>query len=185
MSSNSILDSYQCIFCKEHDPSLKKAKNCRVQCFKTRHRKHNAIQTFQIIYVPKQVSIVLNTDSNNSIVRENNTTNNDQTVNSFNNSDNDESMYDIEYDNTIEELVAVKDTEDVATPMVYDFSQSLPTPSYDDAKNLKFIQINKDYDISHKAHEKITSHFNGILATSTDITYRVCTSDLGKDPLEK
>ncbi|OAD65645.1 hypothetical protein PHYBLDRAFT_176033 [Phycomyces blakesleeanus NRRL 1555(-)] len=185
MFSNSILDSYQCNFCKEHHPSLKKINNCRVQYFKNCCRRHNDIQTSQITYVPEQVSIVLNTVSNKSIIRENDTTNDDQTVNSFNNSDNNESMYSIEYDNTIEESVAMKDIEDVTTPMVYDFSQPLPTPSYNDAKNLKIIQIIKDFDISCKAHEKIISHFNKILATSTDITYRVCTPYLGKKLLKR
>ncbi|OAD72404.1 hypothetical protein PHYBLDRAFT_169535 [Phycomyces blakesleeanus NRRL 1555(-)] len=192
MSSNSILDSYQCNQCKERHTNLKKAKSCRAQCFKNRHRRHNDIQTSQTTLVPGQVSVVLNTVSNDTIDREradaikdqimdtlNSEDNNDPIMNIFSNDDNDESMYDAELGNDMDII------ENETSPLVFDFSQPAPTPDKDDAKNLEFLKIIKDFSISRNAHEMIVKHFNSILETSTCITYRACTPHLSKKLLKR
>ncbi|OAD65392.1 hypothetical protein PHYBLDRAFT_176159 [Phycomyces blakesleeanus NRRL 1555(-)] len=192
MSSNSILDSYQCNQCKERHTNLKKAKSCRAQCFKNRHRRHNDIQTSQTTPVPGQVSVVLNTVSNDTIDREhtdaiedqimdtlNSKDNDDPIMNIFSNDDNDESMYDAELGNDMDII------ENETSPLVFDFSQSAPTPDKDDAKNLEFLKIIKDFGISRNAHEMIVKHFNSILETLTCITYRACTPHLGKKLLKR
>ncbi|OAD66743.1 hypothetical protein PHYBLDRAFT_174780 [Phycomyces blakesleeanus NRRL 1555(-)] len=192
MSSNSILDSYQCNQCKERHTNLKKPKSCRAQCFKNRHRRHNDIQTSQTTPVPGQVSVVLNTVSNDTIDREradaiedqimdtlNSKDNDDPIINIFSNDDNDESMYDAELGNDMDII------ENETSPLVFDFSQPAPTPDKDDAKNLEFLKIIKDFGISRNAHEMIVKHFNSILETSTCITYRACTPHLGKKLLKR
>ncbi|OAD79471.1 hypothetical protein PHYBLDRAFT_162541 [Phycomyces blakesleeanus NRRL 1555(-)] len=192
MSSNSILDSYQCNQCKERYTNLKKAKSCRAQCFKNHHRRHNDIQTSQTTPVPGQVSVVLNTVSNDTIDREradaiedqimntlNSEDNDDPIMNIFSNDDNDESMYDAELGNDMDII------ENETSPLVFDFSQPAPTPDKDDAKNLEFLKIIKDFGISRNAHEMIVKHFNSILETSTCITYRACTPHLGKKLLKR
>ncbi|OAD79363.1 hypothetical protein PHYBLDRAFT_58414 [Phycomyces blakesleeanus NRRL 1555(-)] len=99
--------------------------------------------------------------------------------------ENDEPMYDadMEHDNTMKESTAMKEIEDATAPLVFDISQPLPTPSTNDVKNLEFIQIVKEFGISCNAYEKIASHFNKILASSTS-TYRACISYLGKKLLK-
>ncbi|OAD78082.1 hypothetical protein PHYBLDRAFT_68415 [Phycomyces blakesleeanus NRRL 1555(-)] len=191
MTSNSILDSYQYNQCKERHTNLKKAKSCRAQCFKNCHRKHNDIQTSQTTPVPGQVSVVFNTVSNNTIDREradaiedqimdtfNSKDNNDLIMNIFSNDDNDESIYDAELGNNMDII------ENKTCPLVFDFSQPAPTSDKDDAKNLEFLKIIKDFDISCNAHEMIVKHFNSILETSTCITYRAYTPHLGKKLLK-
>ncbi|OAD78830.1 hypothetical protein PHYBLDRAFT_163923 [Phycomyces blakesleeanus NRRL 1555(-)] len=88
---------------------FKKVKSCRAQCFKNHHRRHNDIQTSQTTPVPGQVSVVLNTVSNDTINREradaiedqimntlNSKDNDDPIMNIFSNDDNDESMGEID-----------------------------------------------------------------------------------------
>ncbi|OAD66944.1 hypothetical protein PHYBLDRAFT_151882 [Phycomyces blakesleeanus NRRL 1555(-)] len=191
MSSNSILDSYQCNQCKERHTNLKKAKSCRAQCFKNHHRRHNDIQTSQTTLVPGQVSVVLNTVSNDTIEERadaikdqimdtlNSEDNDDPIMNIFSNDDNDESMYDAELGNDMDII------ENETSPLVFDFSQPAPTPDKDDAKNLEFLKIIKDFGIFRNAHEMIVKHFNSILETSTCITYRACTSHLSKKLLKR
>ncbi|OAD66384.1 C2H2-type zinc finger transcription factor [Phycomyces blakesleeanus NRRL 1555(-)] len=182
MSPNSILDSYQCNQCKECHTNLKKAKSCRAHCFKNRHRRHNDIQTSQTTPVPGQVSVVLNTVSNDIIDREradaiedqimdrlNSEDNDDLIMNIFSNDDNDESMYDAELSNYMDII------ENETSPLVFDFSQPASTLDKDDAKNLEFLKIIKDF----------VKHFNSILEMSTCITYRACTPHLGKKLLKR
>ncbi|OAD68794.1 hypothetical protein PHYBLDRAFT_150383 [Phycomyces blakesleeanus NRRL 1555(-)] len=71
------------------------------------------------------------------------------------------------------------------SPLIFDSSQPTPVPNNDDAKNLEFIKIIKNFGISCEAHEMIACHFNKILETSTDITYRACFSYLGDKLLER
>ncbi|OAD67631.1 hypothetical protein PHYBLDRAFT_173962 [Phycomyces blakesleeanus NRRL 1555(-)] len=192
MSSNSILDSYQCNQCKERHTNLKKAMSYRAQCFKNHHRRHNDIQTSQTTPVPNQVSVVLNTVLNDTIDREradaiedqimdilNSEDNDDAIMNIFSNDDNDESMYDAKLGNDMDII------ENETSPLVFDFSQPAPNPDKDDAKNLEFLKIIKDFGISCNAHEMIVKHFNSILETSTCITYRACTPHLGKKLLKR
>ncbi|OAD71745.1 hypothetical protein PHYBLDRAFT_170406 [Phycomyces blakesleeanus NRRL 1555(-)] len=110
----------------------------------------------------------------------------DENMDIVNRTENDEPMYDadMEHDNTMEKSTAIEEIEDATAPLVFDFSQPLPTPSTNDAKNLEFIQIVKEFGISCNAHEKIASHFNEILASSTS-TYRACTPYLGKELLKR
>ncbi|OAD65529.1 hypothetical protein PHYBLDRAFT_176119 [Phycomyces blakesleeanus NRRL 1555(-)] len=109
----------------------------------------------------------------------------DENMDIVDRTENDEPMYDadMEHDNTIEESTAIEEIEDETAPLEFDFSQPLPTPSTNDAKNLEFIQIVKEFGISCNAHEKIVSHFNEILASSTS-TYRACTPYLGQELLK-
>ncbi|OAD78849.1 hypothetical protein PHYBLDRAFT_163942 [Phycomyces blakesleeanus NRRL 1555(-)] len=175
MSSNSILDT----------------KSCRAQCFKNHHRRHNDIQTSQTTPVPGQVSVVLNTVSNDTIDREradaiedqimdtlNSEDNDDPIMNIFSNDDNDESMYDVELGNDMNII------ENETSPLVFDFSQPAPTPDKDDAKNLEFLKIMKDFGISRNAHEmismyspswqKLLKRFSGVKETVHDICQREC-----------
>ncbi|OAD78858.1 hypothetical protein PHYBLDRAFT_163952 [Phycomyces blakesleeanus NRRL 1555(-)] len=174
MSSNSILDT----------------KSCRAQCFKNYYRRHNDIQTSQTTPVPGQVSVVLNTVSNDTIkecadaIKDqimdtlNSKDNDDPIMNIFSNDDNDESMYDAELGNDMDII------ENKTSPLVFDFSQPAPTPDKDNAKNLEFLKIIKDFGISRNAHEMIVKHFNSILETSTCIIYKACTPHLGKKLLK-
>ncbi|OAD80095.1 hypothetical protein PHYBLDRAFT_163142 [Phycomyces blakesleeanus NRRL 1555(-)] len=192
MSSNSIFDSYQYNQCKKRHTNLKKVKSCRAQCFKNRHRRHNDIQTSQTTLVPGQVSVVLNTVSNDTIDREhadaikdqimdtlNSKDNDDPIMNIFSNDDNDKSMYDAELGNNMDII------ENETSPLVFDFSQPAPTLDKDATKNLEFLNIIKDFSISRNAYEMIVKHFNSILETSTCITYRACTPHLGKKLLKR
>ncbi|OAD81293.1 hypothetical protein PHYBLDRAFT_161909 [Phycomyces blakesleeanus NRRL 1555(-)] len=99
--------------------------------------------------------------------------------------ENDKPMYDanMKCDNTMEESTAMEEIEDATAPLVFDFSQPLPTSSINNAKNLEFIPIVKEFGISCNAHEKIASYFNEILANSTS-TYRACTPYLSKELLK-
>ncbi|OAD68316.1 hypothetical protein PHYBLDRAFT_150501 [Phycomyces blakesleeanus NRRL 1555(-)] len=178
MSSNSILDSYQCNQCKERHTNLKKAMSCRAQCFKNHHRRHNDIQTSQTTPVPNQVSIVLNTVLNDTI-EERADAIEDQIMDTLNSKDNNDPIMNIFKLGNDMDII-----ENETSPLVFDFSQPAPTSDKDDAKNLEVLKIIKDFDISRNAHEMIVKYFNSILEMSTCITYRACTPHLSKKLLK-
>ncbi|OAD71629.1 hypothetical protein PHYBLDRAFT_170286 [Phycomyces blakesleeanus NRRL 1555(-)] len=166
---------------------FKKAKSCRAQCFKNRHRRHNDIQTSQTTPVPGQVNVVLNTVSNDTINREHADAIEDQIMDTLNSEDNDDPIMNIfitllKYDAELSNDMDIIENE--TSPLVLDFSQPAHNPDKDDAKNLEFLKIINDFGISCNAHEMIVKHFNSILETSTCITYRACTPHLGKKLLK-
>ncbi|OAD75946.1 hypothetical protein PHYBLDRAFT_142929 [Phycomyces blakesleeanus NRRL 1555(-)] len=79
---------------------------------------------------------------------------------------------------------SMSEIESSTSTLVFNFSQPSPVPSNNDAKNLEFMKIINDFGISQQAYEKLAAHLNSILGMSTEITYRVCTSYLGKKLLK-
>ncbi|OAD80876.1 hypothetical protein PHYBLDRAFT_138429 [Phycomyces blakesleeanus NRRL 1555(-)] len=115
------------------------------------------------------------------ISEENTATIDNQTVNAFNNGDNnnDQPMYDANLNH------AMNDIHVKTFSLIFDFSQLTPIPNNDNVKNLEFIKIIKNFGISHEAHGMIACHFNKILETSNDITYRAYFSYLRDKLLER
>ncbi|OAD80083.1 hypothetical protein PHYBLDRAFT_163132 [Phycomyces blakesleeanus NRRL 1555(-)] len=90
----------------------------------------------------------------------------------------DEPIYDFDQEVSMNNdstfIEAVEDVENASSKLVYDFSTPAPVPGYDDAKNLEFMKIVKEFGISQKAHISLAKHFNNILSTSNEILYRAC-----------
>ncbi|OAD77055.1 hypothetical protein PHYBLDRAFT_142568 [Phycomyces blakesleeanus NRRL 1555(-)] len=83
----------------------------------------------------------------------------------------DESIYNFgeECENVIDEI------EGTTPSLVFDFSQPLPVPSNNDKKNLAFMQLIQEFEISCQAHEKILLEcFSDIKAGGYDICIRGC-----------
>ncbi|OAD75360.1 hypothetical protein PHYBLDRAFT_143616 [Phycomyces blakesleeanus NRRL 1555(-)] len=134
----------------------------------------------QPISVPEQTNVVSSIVSGYTS-EENTATIDNQTVDAFNNgdNDNDQPMYDANLD------YAMDDVHVETSPLIFDFSQPTPILNNDNTKNLEFIKIIKDFGISHEVHEMIACHFNKILETFNDITYRACSSYLGDKRFER
>ncbi|OAD72658.1 hypothetical protein PHYBLDRAFT_73065 [Phycomyces blakesleeanus NRRL 1555(-)] len=180
MFSITKRSSYKCRFCNTFYNSTRKVNLCRIQCMKTHSSNIVNFEISQPISVPEQTNVVSSivsgyTSEENTAIIDN------QTVDAFNNGDNnnDQPIYDANLDH------AMNDIYIKTSPLIFDFSQPTPVPNNDDAKNLEFIKIIKDFGIPHEAHAMIARHFNKILETSNDITYRACFSYLGDKLLER
>ncbi|OAD75379.1 hypothetical protein PHYBLDRAFT_166626 [Phycomyces blakesleeanus NRRL 1555(-)] len=181
MFSITKRSSYKCRFCNTFYNSTRKVNLCRIQYMKTCSSNMVNFEISQPISVSEQTNIVSSIVSGYTSDKENTATIDNQTVDAFNNgdNDNDQPMYDADLDHAMDDI-HVK-----TSPLIFDFSQPTPISNNDDAKNLKFIKIIKDFGILREAHEMIARHFNKILETSNDITYRACSSYLGDKLLER
>ncbi|OAD72678.1 hypothetical protein PHYBLDRAFT_145994 [Phycomyces blakesleeanus NRRL 1555(-)] len=142
MSTITKLSHHECSICHKCYTNKKLVAKCEVQCLEKVYKEINNIQSSSTLEESTNMSIDKNITPS----------------------------YDIEYENSMENDLAIMDVTENAidnTPsqLVYDFSAPVPVSGYDNAKNLKLMKIIKD--------------------TSNKILYRACSSYLGTKLLSR
>ncbi|OAD74323.1 hypothetical protein PHYBLDRAFT_71407 [Phycomyces blakesleeanus NRRL 1555(-)] len=175
MSSIKKLSLINAVLAKKTYSNMKMAEKCLTLCLKNQleNMRNAHLSATPLLSMPSQsVSAAIP----GLMLKENTSTISHESTDGNNNTDLNDPMCDIKCDSEIESSTS---------PLVFDFSQPSSVPSNNNAKNLEFMKIINDFDISCQAHEKLAVHLNSILGMSTEITYRVCISYLGKKLLKR
>ncbi|OAD71608.1 hypothetical protein PHYBLDRAFT_70060 [Phycomyces blakesleeanus NRRL 1555(-)] len=144
---------HKCGSCKKTYSNMKMAEKCLTLCLKNQleNMRNAHLSATPLLSMPSQSVSAAIPDL---MLKENTSTISHESTDGNNSTDLDDPMRDIDCESEIESSTS---------SLIFDFSQPSPVPSNNDAKNLEFIKVINDFDISHQAHENLAAHLNSIL----------------------